>query len=59
MAEITKGTNVRVNVVCPGPTWTEGVADYIAGIARQKGITPEEAKLGYFKEVEPTSLLQR
>jgi len=59
LAEMTKGTKVRVNVVCPGPTWTEGVASYIDGIASQKGVTPEETKSNYFKEVEPTSLLQR
>jgi len=59
LAEMTKGTNVRVNVVCPGPTWTEGVADYISGIAKQKGTSHEETKANYFKEVEPTSLIQR
>lgn len=37
LAELTKGTRVRVNTVLPGPTWTEGVAEYISGIASQKG----------------------
>jgi len=59
LSEMTKGTKVRVNVVCPGPTWTEGVSDYIEGIAKQKGESKEETKVNYFKEIEPTSLLQR
>jgi len=59
LAELTKGTNVRVNTVLPGPTWTEGVATYIEGMAAQQGLTPEELRANYIKEVEPTSLLQR
>lgn len=59
LAELTKGTNVRVNTVLPGPTWTEGVATYVEGMAAQQGLTPEEMRANYIKEVEPTSLLQR
>ncbi len=59
LAELTKGTKVRVNTVMPGPTLTEGVATYTEGIAREKGQTVEEVRNGYFKEVEPSSLLQR
>lgn len=36
MAELTKGTGVRVNSVLPGPTWTEGVQAYFDGLAEQK-----------------------
>lgn len=28
LAELTKGTAVRVNSLLPGPTWTDGVASY-------------------------------
>jgi len=59
LAELTKGTKVRVNTVMPGPTWTEGVATYIQGLAKEKNQEVEETKVNYFKEVEPTSLLQR
>ena len=31
MAELTKGTRVRVNSILPGPTWTEGVEAYFDG----------------------------
>eukprot|EP00128_Syssomonas_multiformis_P015078 Colp12_sorted_trinity150504_noHs@10825 len=59
LAENTKGTNVTVNSVLPGPTATEGLRDYFAGLAAQKGITPEQAEKEYFKVDEPTSLIQR
>eukprot|EP01087_Luapelamoeba_hula_P013685 TRINITY_DN3922_c0_g1_i2.p1 TRINITY_DN3922_c0_g1~~TRINITY_DN3922_c0_g1_i2.p1 ORF type:complete len:288 (+),score=62.75 TRINITY_DN3922_c0_g1_i2:41-865(+) len=59
LAELTKGTNVRINTVLPGPTWTEGVEEYIRGLAKQQGKGEEETKSDYFKSVEPTSLLGR
>lgn len=59
LAELTKGTNVRVNSLLPGPTWTEGVASYFDGLAAKEGRTVEEVLGGYFQEHEPTSLIQR
>ena len=59
MAELTKGTGVRVNSVLPGPTWTEGVEAYFGGLADQKGEPIEEIIDNYFKLDEPTSLIQR
>jgi NAD(P)-dependent dehydrogenase (short-subunit alcohol dehydrogenase family) len=59
LAELTKGTNVTVNSLLPGPTATEGLDEYIGGIATKTNKTREEATLSYFKEREPTSLLQR
>ena len=35
LAELTKGTAVRVNSLLPGPTWTRGVEDYFEGLAQQ------------------------
>lgn len=49
LAELTKGTKVRVNTIMPGPTWTEGVATYIEGFAKDKGISAEEARKNYHK----------
>ena len=37
LAQLAKGTCVTVNSVVVGPTWTEGVEKYIAGIAKQSG----------------------
>jgi NAD(P)-dependent dehydrogenase (short-subunit alcohol dehydrogenase family) len=59
MAELTKGTEVRVNAVLPGPTWTEGVEAYFDGLAAQKGLPLEEVIQSYFQSDEPTSLIQR
>lgn len=59
MAELTKGTKVRVNSILPGPTWTEGVEAYFDGLAEQKGEPLETIVKNYFKSDEPTSLIQR
>lgn len=59
MAELTKGTEVRVNSVLPGPTWTEGVEAYFGGLAEQKGEPLNDIVENYFKVDEPTSLIQR
>jgi len=58
LAEITKGTKVRVNTLMPGPTATESVHTYFGQIAEQKGVTVEEVITNYFKENEPSSLIQ-
>jgi short-subunit dehydrogenase len=34
LAELTKGTTVTVNSVLAGPTWTEGVEEYLRGLHR-------------------------
>jgi len=59
MAELTKGSAVRVNSILPGPTWTEGVRAYFDGLAAQKGTPLEEIVRDYFTADEPTSLIQR
>jgi NAD(P)-dependent dehydrogenase (short-subunit alcohol dehydrogenase family) len=59
MAERTKGTMVRVNSILPGPTWTEGVERYFAGLAEQDGRPMDAIITDYFRKEEPTSLIQR
>jgi NAD(P)-dependent dehydrogenase (short-subunit alcohol dehydrogenase family) len=59
MAELTKGTNIRVNSILPGPTWTEGVEAYFEGLAAQKGAPIDTIIDNYFEIDEPTSLIQR
>lgn len=59
VAALTKGTGVTVNSVLPGPTWTAGVEDFMAGVAAQQQVTPEQAAKDYFATSEPDSLLQR
>jgi NAD(P)-dependent dehydrogenase (short-subunit alcohol dehydrogenase family) len=59
VAESVSGTGVTVNSVLVGPTASEGVGDFIKGVARQQGITPAEVEKHFFNSVRPTSLLKR
>lgn len=59
MAELTKGSQVTVNSVLPGPTWTTGVEAYFEGLAADTGKSAKELVDNYFAEHEPTSLIQR
>ena len=59
LAELTQGTEVRVNSLLPGPTWTAGVESYFEGLAREETRPVEEVLKNYFREHEPTSLIQR
>jgi NAD(P)-dependent dehydrogenase (short-subunit alcohol dehydrogenase family) len=59
LAEITKGTDVRVNTIMPGPSATESVMEYFGDIAKDKGTSTAEVIANYFKEDEPSSLHQR
>lgn len=40
LAKLTRGTAVTVNTVLGGPTWSDGVADAVEGLARQQGLDP-------------------
>jgi len=59
LSELTKGKNVTVNSVLPGPTWTEGVENYFNTLAEEEGKPVDELTKNYFADHEPTSLLQR
>ncbi|MDP9078744.1 MAG: SDR family oxidoreductase [Bacteroidota bacterium] len=59
LAELTKGTNVTVNAVLPGPTLSEGVGTFVKDLAAQKKLTTEEMEQEFFKTARPTSILQR
>jgi NAD(P)-dependent dehydrogenase (short-subunit alcohol dehydrogenase family) len=59
LAATTKGTGVTVNSVLAGPTRSEGVEDFIANMARDGGKTPAAVEKEFFRNVRPTSLLQR
>ncbi|WP_207481868.1 SDR family NAD(P)-dependent oxidoreductase [Arenibaculum pallidiluteum] len=59
LAELTRGTSVRVNSYMPGTTATESVATYFADLARQQGKTVEETLRDFYKEVQPSNLTQK
>src|SRR5438132_11022095 len=58
-AEQTKGTNVTVNSVLPGPTWVEMVPTRLAARAKAMGTTADDLAARTFTERRPASLLQR
>ena len=59
LAETTAGTGVTVNSVLPGPTRSEGVAQFVKDLARTQGVTEAEMEREFFKTARPSSLLQR
>jgi NAD(P)-dependent dehydrogenase (short-subunit alcohol dehydrogenase family) len=58
-AEMTKGTNVTVNSVLPGPTWVEMAPVRLAARAKAQGTTADDLAARTFTERRPASLLQR
>jgi NAD(P)-dependent dehydrogenase (short-subunit alcohol dehydrogenase family) len=58
-AEETKGTNVTVNSVLPGPTWVEMAPVRLAARAKGMGTTVDDLVARTFSERRPASLLQR
>jgi NAD(P)-dependent dehydrogenase (short-subunit alcohol dehydrogenase family) len=59
LAELTKGTNVTVNAVLPGPTKSQGAIDFINDLAKADNISTSEVEKNFFLKARPTSLLQR
>ena len=59
LAETTKGTNVTVNSVLPGPTASEGVGNFVKNMARAQKTDAATVEKEFFKSVRPTSLIQR
>ena len=58
IAQSVGGTGVTVNSVLPGPTWTEGVAEMMAGLYGPDA-SMAEMERRFFAEARPTSLLGR
>ena len=58
-AESTKGTDVTVNSVLPGPTWVEMAPVRLAARAATMGTTADDLAAKTFTERRPASLLQR
>jgi NAD(P)-dependent dehydrogenase (short-subunit alcohol dehydrogenase family) len=59
LAELTKGTDVTVNAVLPGPTKSQGAIDFINNLAKADNISTSEVEKNFFLKARPTSLLQR
>jgi NAD(P)-dependent dehydrogenase (short-subunit alcohol dehydrogenase family) len=59
LAETTKGTNVTVNSILPGPTASEGVGDFVKSMAAAQKTDAATVEREFFKHVRPSSLIQR
>lgn len=59
LAELTKGTNVTVNSILPGPTRSEGVGTFVDDLAKSRGISTEEMERDFFLSARPSSLINR
>lgn len=59
LALLTKGTNVTVNTILPGPTRSEGINGFIRDLGNRKRKSPAEVEKDFFHSARPTSLLAR
>lgn len=59
LAELTRGTSVRVNSYMPGTTATESVETYFADLAKQQGKSVEDTLRDFYREVQPSNLTQK
>ena len=57
LAELTKGTQVTVNAVLPGPTRTESVEKFIQNVF--PGVSQADAEQRFMAENRPSSLISR
>jgi NAD(P)-dependent dehydrogenase (short-subunit alcohol dehydrogenase family) len=59
LAELTKNTNVTVNSILPGPTKSKGVGGFLEDLSKVNDKTIDEVEEDFFKNMRPTSLIQR
>ena len=59
LAELTRGTNVTVNSILPGPTDSEGVGGFIGNMAKQQNKSKEQVEKEFFQTARPSSIIQR
>jgi NAD(P)-dependent dehydrogenase (short-subunit alcohol dehydrogenase family) len=58
LAKLTRATEVTVNTIVGGPTYSDGVADTVSEISQAQGMTTDELKSA-IAATNQTSLLQR
>jgi len=59
LAEWLAGTAVTVNSVLPGPTASEGVTEFVSGLAAEQHKTAAEMERDFFRTARPSSVIQR
>ncbi|MGI5170404.1 SDR family NAD(P)-dependent oxidoreductase [Spirillospora sp. CA-253888] len=58
LAKLTRGTDVTVNTILGGPTYSDGVAETVARVAQSRAMTADEMKAAIIG-ANQTTLLQR
>jgi NAD(P)-dependent dehydrogenase (short-subunit alcohol dehydrogenase family) len=59
LSKLTKGTEITVNTILGGPTYSDGVAETIGQIAKAQNIEVDQLKNAIIQQTNPHSLLQR
>jgi len=59
LAESLAGTGVTVNSVLPGPTRSEGVADFFGKMAKEQGVSQEVMEQQFIAQHRPSSIIRR
>jgi NAD(P)-dependent dehydrogenase (short-subunit alcohol dehydrogenase family) len=59
LAESTRGSQVTVNSVLPGPTRSEGIVEFIRSTVDNKDASEADREVEFFTKMRPLSLIQR
>jgi NAD(P)-dependent dehydrogenase (short-subunit alcohol dehydrogenase family) len=59
LARLTKGSDVTVNTVLPGPTWSRSLKEDMEAQAEETGQSIEKLTEDFFSEQRPTTLIDR
>jgi NAD(P)-dependent dehydrogenase (short-subunit alcohol dehydrogenase family) len=59
LAETTRGSQVTVNAVLPGPTRTEAAEDLMQRLSQEQHLSAAQVEQEFFAKVHPSSLIQR
>ncbi len=59
LAETLAGSGVTVNAVLPGPTRSEGVADFFESLAQEKGVPVVDLERDFIRDNRPSSVIGR
>ena len=59
LSQLTRGTNVTVNSVLPGPTRSDGVVDFLRSQAADPAAPIDQIEAEFFRDARPSSIIQR
>ncbi len=58
LAELSRGTNVTVNSILPGPKKSKGVGGFLEELSKAGNKSASEVEEDFFKNMRPSSLLK-